>query len=207
MNTRLERFGQTNSELSRRWARQRVTAVQRYGDILASYGRGELTGRAAGEALGRLAAEEAACYPKEVVELGSDYVRALLGLVGITAGASAGHAHDRTPRRIEFEVRGPVGGQASRSFLLENKQDVTAEISFLVSAFAGPDAAAPFHAPIEFTPARLTLRPHEERTVEVQVLLDAALFHPGQRYRALIVVQGYNGLEIGLDVVAEAPVA
>jgi hypothetical protein len=207
MNTRFERFGKASNELTRRWARQRVIAVQRYGDILASYGRGELTGRAAGEALGRLAAEEAARYPKEAAELGSDYARALLGLVGITAGASLVHARDRTARRIEFELRGPVGGQASRSFLLENKQDVTAELSFLVSAFAGRESTALFHAPIAFTPARLTLRPHEERSVEVRLPLDAALFHPGERYRARIVVQGYNDLEIGLNVVAEAPVA
>jgi hypothetical protein len=207
MKLELGRFGAVSSEFSRRWAQRRVNAVQRYGDILANYGSGELSGRSAAEALVRLAAEEAVRYSEDAIELGSDYIRVLLGAAGAPGRVSAAAGRGTTPRRIDIELRGPVGGQASRAFVLENKQDVVAEISFLVSDFSGPVGSAPFRAAVEFTPARLTLRPHEEKIVEVKLPLDPALFAPGLRYDAQTLVQGYNGLELSLDVIAEAPPA
>jgi hypothetical protein len=199
----LKRLGEVSGDFTRRWAQRRVHAVQRYGDILSSYGRGDLNATAAGEALTRLAAEEAVRYSEDTFTLGSDYVRAVLGLVGVSTGASAAPFSGASSRRIDIEVRGPLRGQATRTFLLENKQDITAEISFLVSDFNRPGSSASFRAPIEFVPARLTLRPQEERAVEVRLPLDDTLFEQGKTYRARVLVQGYNDLEIGLDVVVE----
>jgi len=203
MRMEFKRFSEVSGDLTRRWAQRRVHAVQRYGDILASYGRGDLNATAAGEALTRLAAEEAVRYSEDTFSLGSDYVRAVLGLVGVSTGASAAPFNGAPSRRIDIEMRGPLRGQASRTFLLENKQDVTAEISFVVSDFTGPGGTTLFRAPVEFVPARLTLRPHEEKAVEVRLPLDDALFERGKTYRARVLVQGYNDLEIGLDVVVE----
>jgi len=204
MKARFERLGQVGSHLTRRWVQHRAHAVQRYGSILAGYGRGELSATAAGEALLRLAADEAKRYSEDAVEFGSDYFRAVLGIVGVEAPRVA------TPRaapgqQIDIQLTGRIGSQATRSFLLENKQELVAEISFLVSDFTGPAGTAPFHAPIEFEPARLTLRPREEKTVLLRLPLDATHFSAGQYYRARIVVQGYDSLEIGLHLAVEPP--
>ena len=202
MKNRLERLGEINSDLTRRWARRRAHAVERYGHILGGYGRGELSGAAAGQALVRLAAEESMHYSEEAIEFGSDYFRALFGIVGREAPRVA--TSRATPRQqIDIEATGPVGGQATRSFLLENKQQFAVELSFLVSDFTGPPGTAPFHAPIEFEPARLTLRPHEEKAVQLRLPLAAAHFSAGQNYRARIIVQGYDGLEIALHLAVE----
>jgi hypothetical protein len=199
MKERLERFGAVSSDLTRRWAQRRAGAVRRYGDILTGYGRGELSSTAAGEALARLAVEESVRYSEEVIEFGSDYVREVLKLAGVETPRGR-PSTEPAERRIDIQVKGTVGSTATRSFLLENKQEVTADISFLVSDFTGPDGKAAFHAPIDFVPPRLTLRPHEEKAIELRLPLDDALFDPGKTYRARIIVEGYDSLEIGLEV-------
>jgi hypothetical protein len=71
MKERLEHLGQVSSHLTRRWAQHSAHAVQRYGSILAGYGRGELSVTAAGEALLRLVADEAKRYSEDAVEFGA----------------------------------------------------------------------------------------------------------------------------------------
>jgi hypothetical protein len=204
MKERIEHLGQVSSHLTRRWAQHSAHAVQRYGSILAGYGRGELSVTAAGEALLRLVADEAKRYSEDAVEFSSDYFRAVLSIVGVQA---PGVAKPRAApgQQIDIQLTSRVGSQAARSFVLENKQERVAEISFLVSDFAGPAGTAPFHAPIEFEPARLTLQPHEEKTVQLRLPLDADHFSAGQNYRARIIVQGYDGLEIVLHLAVEPP--
>jgi hypothetical protein len=197
-------FKEVGAEFARRWAQRRGDAVQRYGRILANYGSGELNAGAALQEWARLVTEETARYAEEAVELGSAYLRVLgagFGTTPFMAGAGSGAV---SPARFDLDLTGPVGGEATRTFLLDNKQAVSAEISFLTSSFTGPVGRPPFHAAIDFVPAHLTLRPNEEQAVTLRLSLDPDLFAAGQRYDSRILVQGRDGLEIGLHILVTA---
>jgi hypothetical protein len=196
--------------LSRALTRQ-VRAAQQVYDLLARFGRGEITAQAMSEEYARFASQEAGHYASDLAELSIRYysdllainqayserfIRALEGKSGVQdAGGPQAPA-----RRVEMELRAPLGQEAVRAFVLENKRGGTAHISFEVSDFRGPAGVEPFQAGLQLQPDQFTLEPGQEQSVTIRVPLRAGLFEPGQRYEASVIVRGYDDLELALVV-------
>jgi hypothetical protein len=197
-------FSEVGAEFARRWVQRRGDAVQRYGRILENFGSGRLNAGAALQEWARLVTDETARYAEETVELGAAYLRVLGAGFGNAPSTSGAASSEPSPARFDLDLTGPLGGEVTRTFLLDNKQAVSAEISFLTSSFTGPVGTRPFHAAVDFVPARFTLRPNEEQSVTLRLALDPNLFAAGQRYDGRIIVQGHDSLEIGLHILVAA---
>lgn len=180
-------LGDVTSDLARRWANQRLAAVQTYGRILADYGAGRSSGSAAVGAVARLAAEEAVRYPSDVIGLATEYAAALANRAGATLELSPSRRD--LPIR-DLELSGPLSGKASGEFYLKNPHDRSAALSFLPAHFfgtsgeVGPEAA--------FEPAEFILAPGQEQLVKVSAALDPDLVQAGRSYAANVAVSGFD---------------
>lgn len=183
-------LSQTASLLARRWASQRLTAVQSYGRILSDYGNGRASSRDAAQAYAKLAMEEAARYPGDAFQIASDYATAVARAAGLSFG------NKLTPRTaapvIDIELSGPAGGVASREFILENPHDDAATIGFVPSTFF--DGNCDIKTKPVLRPAKLALAAGGEATVSVSVKLDPRKFKPGQSYMSNIAVDGFDDM-------------
>jgi hypothetical protein len=180
-------LGDVASDLARRWANQRLAAVQSYGRILADYGSGRSTGSAAVGAFARLAAEEAVRYPSDAIGLATEYAAALAG----RGGATLDVAPSRRDSPIQdLELSGPLGGQASGEFYLKNPHDRSAALSFLAAHFFGTRGET--GPPAVFEPAEFTLPPGQEQLVKVSAALDPDLVRAGASYAANVAVSGFD---------------
>ena len=103
--------------------------------------------------------------------------------------------------RAEIALTGPVGGEASAVFVVENAQSRLEEITFLVSEFVDMAGQGPFRPPLSIDPPRLALRPETEAEVIIRLPLLAELFIPGRLYRATVTVRGQD-LELVLHALA-----
>lgn len=207
-------------DLTARSATEQMRAAQRLRELLQRISRGELDQQALREEFMRFTSEETSRYLHDLVGLGLKFYDALLELSGTyndrffeqvlgaaTGGGSTASApRAAPPQRAQMELHAPVGQDATGSFVVENKRAETAEITFLVSEFAGGAAdTAPFRPPLQLQPPRFTLGPGEQRVVTLRLPLLADLFAPGQLYAATIVVRGYDELVLDLSVRVEAP--
>lgn len=200
-----------------RSAAEQARAAQRYGELLTRLGRGDLFQPAVRDAYWRFVQEESGRYLQSLANLSLDYYRALFDLARASSdrffadvmGSGPGHVTAEpvpdSPRRVELHMRAPAGGVATGSFILQNKRATDAEVSFLASEFIGPGGIAQSVAGLEFDPARFILRPGEDRLVVVRLPLSSDLFSPGERYTCTVVVQGYNELALGLEVLVSGP--
>ncbi len=194
-------LGNVTSDLARRWANQRLAAVQSYGRILADYGSGRSTSAAAVGAFARLAAEEAVRYPSDAIGLASEYAAALAGRAGATLDVAA--ARQEPPIR-DMELSGPLGGEASGEFYLKNPHDRPAALSFLAAQFFGTGGEAGPAA--VFEPAEFTLAPGQEQLVKVSAALDPDRVKAGRSYAANVAVSGFEAmvLRVRLQVLEPA---
>lgn len=196
MTQAAQSLSRTASSLARRWASQRLSAVQSYGRILADYGGGRASGRAAAQAYTKLAMEEAVRYPADAFQIATDYASA----VARAAGLSFGDSHDATHAAsiIDIDLAGAEGGIASRDFVLENPHDSAATLSFTATDFhdGGHDVGA---KPV-FTPAKFTLAAGGEQTVNVSVKLDPKKFRPGQSYQSHAAVEGFDDMIVRVQL-------
>jgi hypothetical protein len=217
-------FGRRIQDLFSRAVKEQVRMAQNYTEFVQRVGRGDLFTEPARNELLSFAGQETANYARELTSLSLQYYSELFKLNraysdrffeqvmgkpsdkegGTETAAEAAQPADRpTVRRIEVTMQAPLGQTAVRAFTLENKQQETAEISFLVSDFVGPEEAASFRPDLNIEPARFTLPPGEAQTVTLKLPLTADRFTPGQPYRATVVVRGYDGLELELIGLAE----
>lgn len=182
----------TASSLARRWATQRLTAVQGYGRILADYGAGRANGRAAAEAYMRLAVEEAVRYPADAFRIATDYAAALARSAGLPMAVE--QAVRPIAPVLDIEMSGPAGGVASREFVLENPHDAPASIGFTASNFL--DGEQEVKSKPVFAPAKFTVDACGEQAVTVSTKLDPRKFKPGRSYRSNVAVDGFDELVV-----------
>jgi len=216
-------LGQLAQNLITRSVSEQIQAAQRYYELALRFGRGELSPQTLYEEYMRFASREAGRYARDLAVLSLNYYsdwftlnrrynKHFLEVLGSRSNREAVVAPEDTassassPRRVEIELHAPPGQEAIRSFVLENRRGGVADISFIVSDFVGPAGTTPFRPPLQIQPAQFTLAPGEESVVTLRLMLLAELFVPGQSYTATVVVRGYDNLELGLTVWADAPV-
>jgi hypothetical protein len=184
-------LGDIAAGLARRWATQRLAAVQSYGRILADYGAGRSTTTGAAGALARLAAEEAVRYPSDAVTLAADYATAVAKRAGVSLKAEADSVRRAAPIR-DIALSGALGSVASSTVYLSNPHDRAAHLTFSASNFSNPDGETT--ASLTFAPPDLTLAPGEEKPVQVSATLDAAAFTAGRDYTANVAISGFDDM-------------
>lgn len=206
-------------DLTTRSVEEQTRAYQRYNDLVQRALRGEFNEPRLREDLLRFATEETSRYTREVAQLSVDYYVSLLELgrrsnerlyEQIVGGRRSsrdrepqrdgGPAAQGPPRQVSLELQGEVGAAATASFVIENKREEPAEISFQISDFVDLAGGAPFGAALQVQPTRLALGSRQEAEVILRLPLPADLFAPDHRYTARVVVRGYDELELILNV-------
>ena len=178
-----------SADLARRWASQRLSAVQAYGRILADYGSGRSTTSAAAAAYAKLAAEEAVRYPADALTLATDFATALVRRAGATVDSVTTGGRPAPPMQ-DLEISGPLGGLASGEFRLDNPHDRASAVSLVASHFTGPSGETAASPIIE--PAAFTLASGGDQLVKVLAKLDAGAFEAGGRYVANVAICGFD---------------
>ncbi len=202
-------------DLTARSVADQTRALQRYNELMQRVLRGELNDPQLREEYTRFAQEESARYASDLAQLSLNYYGALLELGRSysdrffdqmlhnrepRAAAGDGAAAAVTPRQVTLELRGTAGQEAAAAFVIENKRDAPAEITFLASEFVDTAGGQPFRAPLQIQPVQLSLEPHGEAEVRLRLPLLRELFSPGHQYQATVVVRGYDELELILSV-------
>jgi hypothetical protein len=202
-------------ELAERYWAGQQEAAEHYSDLLQRLAAGELDANQLRDDYARFASEESARYAGELAQLSLSYYSALLELGraysqrffdavleggAVAAPARNGQAARAEPRQVLLEMRGIAGQDAAAGFVIENKRDAPADITFRLSDFADAAGGRPFAAPLQVQPQWLSLGPEEEAEVRLRLPLLPELFTPGRQYRGKVVVQGYDELELILSV-------
>jgi hypothetical protein len=187
-------LGQAGSDLARRWASRRLGAVQSYGRILSDYSAGRLTSRAAAGAYAKLAAEEAARYPADLIGMATDYASVVAKIAGVPIEASSTGAAAAPGPILDIDLSGVPGQVASREFTFENPHDVEAKVSFVASPYTDGDRE--LKAVPKFDPAAFVIPAHGEQKVMVTSKIDKRFFKSGQSYSAHAAVDGFDEMII-----------
>ena len=181
-------LSEVGADLARRWASQRLKAVQAYGAILADYGAGRTTSAGAAGAYAKLVAEEGVRSSADAIGIATDFASALVRKAGgklETVGAGQ-------PPMQDLEISGPLGGEASAEVLLRNPHDRPATLSFVAGNFTGTTGGAPATVTVE--PAGLVLAAGDEQPITVRASLDPKVFAAGGRYVANVAITGFDDL-------------
>jgi hypothetical protein len=106
----------------------------------------------------------------------------------------------------ELVFTGPIGSTVSRAFVVSNRTDKPAQVSFEVSEFVKENGPEKLRVDAQLRPSSFELAGQAERTVDCSLPLTEA-FEPGSEYRAMLRVIGFPDMKIGLMARAEsAPV-
>ncbi len=186
-------LGEISAELARRWATQRLAAVQAYSRILSDFGQGRSTGQAAAAAYAKLAAEEAVRYPADAVGIAVDFASALARKAGVKLDL-AKVSSDRVSPIQDLEISGVLGGVATGEFLLSNPHDRPVDLGFITSNFSGPSGEVGAGVVVE--PPSLSLGAGEDQTIAVMARLDPEAFLPGGRYLANVAISGFDEMVV-----------
>jgi hypothetical protein len=202
-------------DLTTRSVADQARALQRYNELMQRMLRGDMNDPQLREESARFAREESTRYASDLTQLSLSYYSALLELgrnysdrffdqmlYGRAPNAPAGDSAEASskPRQVTLELQGAAGQEAAAAFVIENKRNTPAEISFLVSEFVDAAGGSPFRAPLELQPAQISLGPLEEAEVKIRLPLLGEMFLPGHQYLATVVVHGYDELELVLRV-------
>jgi hypothetical protein len=192
-------LGQVSAKLARRWATQRLSAVQAYGRILSDYGSGRSSGSAAAGAYAKLVAEETVRYSADAIGVAADLATALVRQAG---GARQPPSSPQRPIQ-DLEISGPLGDIASAEFVLRNPHDQPVSLSFAASNFTSEKGETKGTVTIE--PAQLVLAAGGEQAISVMAMLDPEIFSAGGRYSANVAITGFDDLvvRVRLDVLPE----
>jgi hypothetical protein len=193
------------AKLARRWATQRLAAVQNYGRILADFGDGRSSGRAAMGAFVKLAAEEAIRYPADAIGLATDYAAAAARQAGVQIAEASPSTRGVGPVHPirDLDLQGPLGGEARVEFILDNPHDRPSHITFITSPFWGPDGE--IKAPLVIEPASFVLGADEARRVSLGVTLNAEMFQAGAQYTTNVAISGFEDLVLRLRLTILQP--
>ncbi|HSY41928.1 MAG TPA: hypothetical protein VLA79_20465 [Polyangia bacterium] len=194
------------ARLARRWANQRLAAVQSYGRILADYGQGHATSGATLSAIAKLAVEEAARYSADAVAVATDYAAAVARKGGVDLGLEGGGDTSRGgPATVvkDLEISGPLGGEADGEFYLTNPYDKSVAVSFTASQFTSPDGDASVGPTVE--PAEIVLPAGGEQKIAVRAVLDNRQFTAGRTYTAHVAVAGFDHVTLRVRLTVLEP--
>jgi hypothetical protein len=103
----------------------------------------------------------------------------------------------------ELVFTGPIGSTVSRAFVVSNRTDQRAKVSFELSEFVPGNGADKVRLDAQLVPSVFELPGQGERTVDCALPLTKALA-PEIEYRAVLRVIGFPNMQIGLMVRAEA---
>ena len=103
----------------------------------------------------------------------------------------------------ELVFTGLIGSTASRAFVISNRTNQPAKVSFELSEFVKDRGSEKVRLDAQLTPGSLDLAGQSERTIDCSVPLTEAL-EPGCEYRAVLRVIGFPDMNIGLLVKAES---
>ena len=193
-------LGEAGSDLTRRWATRRLGAVQRYGRILSDYGAGRMTGRAAAGAYAKLAAEEAARYPSDLIGIATDYLSAVARIAGVPIKTNSTETEAGPGPILDIDLSGRPGEVASREFTLENPHDVEAKGSFIATPYT--DGERELKTIPKFAPTEFVIPAHGEQKVVVSSKVDKRFFRSGQLYSAHAAVDGFDEMVIRVHLTA-----
>jgi hypothetical protein len=206
-------------ELAARSVSDQVRAVQRYRDLLEQVATGQIDAGAVRAQYDRLISEQSTQLARDVGELSLRFYQSIIDLnrayldrlfdqLGMASrepvvdGGQSPPVAAEPPSAAELRLRGRVGDTVDASFVVENKRAEPADVVFLLSEFTSA-AGEPFRAALELDPPRFRLEGHEERPVALRLALDAALFTPGQEYRAEMLVRANDDLLLRLAIEVE----
>ena len=200
-------MGEWIRNLTVRATQEQMRALRRYQELTQRIIRGELDEQSVREEYMRFAREETTRYVRDLASLSLSYYSALADLnrtftdrFFTQVGSDPDEAQTAAPpQQVAMTLTGTVGEVAAGTFIIENQRATTIDISFLVSEFVD-SGDTPFRPPLRLKPPRFSLAPNEEQAVELELPLLAELFTPGEEYRAMIVVRGYDDLELHLTV-------
>jgi hypothetical protein len=105
----------------------------------------------------------------------------------------------------ELVFTGPIGSTASRAFVISNRTDKPARVSFELSEFVKENGGGKLRVDAQLTPSSFELAGQAERTVDCSLPFTQA-FEPGCEYRAVLRVVGFPDMTIGLMAKAERAV-
>lgn len=186
-------------------------SADRVNELLRRLSDRQLGLAAVGQELFTFARESARGYLDGLKAVGDDHRQALRDLNNsygdrlldrlLSGRGPGGQVPAAAGYRAEIALTGPVGGEASAVFVVENAQSRLEEITFLVSEFVDMAGQGPFRPPLSIDPPRLALRPETEAEVIIRLPLLAELFIPGRLYRATVTVRGQD-LELVLHALA-----
>jgi len=91
---------------------------------------------------------------------------------------------------VYLDLTGPAGSIAEASLVVENTRAEAAAVVCRVSEFTARAFGRRFRAPIEISPAQVTLEPGEQREIALRLPLDASMFAPGADYVATLQING-----------------
>jgi predicted flap endonuclease-1-like 5' DNA nuclease len=202
-------------EITRRALTEQVHSWQRYTDFIQRIARGELDEQSVREEYMRFSREEGLRYARQLTGLSLSYYNQLVELSRayneqffnqVFKTPASGEAGDeRIAQQVEMGLRGALGGEAGGSFVLENKNAESADISFLVDEFRDEKGEHPFRPPLQIQPPRFRLGPRQEIVVHLALPLLPELFAPGHTYTTTVLVRGYEDLELLLRVKVDPP--
>ena len=201
-------------ELIKRSATDQVQSMQRFNALVQRVARGELNQNEIKDEYLSFARSETTRYVNDLTKLGLSFYNALLEMNSnynerffshVTGNGTMAGEH-AAAQRVEVALRGSVGTDITKSFVVENKLAEMADISFLISEFVNVRSEHEhFRPPLQMEPPRFNLRPGEERVVTLRLPLLAQQFVPGQQYANTVVIRGQQELILALTVQADMP--
>lgn len=103
----------------------------------------------------------------------------------------------------ELVFTGPIGTTVPRAFVVSNRTDKPAKVSFEVSEFIKENGPEKLRGDAQLRPSSFELAGQAEQTVDCSLPLTEA-FEPGCEYRAMLRVIGFPDMKIGLLARAES---
>ena len=102
----------------------------------------------------------------------------------------------------ELVFTGPIGSTVSRAFVVSNRIDKPAKVSFELSEFIKENGPEKLRVDAQLRPNSFELAGLAEQTVDCSLPLTA--FQPGCEYRAVLRVIGFPDMKIGLVAKVES---
>ena len=150
-------------------------------------------------------------YYRDLSELNGEFARRIMDEARYPASPRPAHSVSQEPaeeaetRVIPLTISGPVGKTVEKNLVLENLQNRTADLAFLVSDVVNDKGGESFRPSFSIEPARFSLTPGQEQSVAVRLLLDEKLFSANETYRATVLVNGYPGLSLAIRIAPTPP--
>jgi predicted flap endonuclease-1-like 5' DNA nuclease len=207
-------------ELISRSTREQIQAMQRLSNLVQRMASGELDQGQVRQEYTRFVKDESTRYVEDLTRLGLSFQAALVELnrkysdrffdqvMGSPLNeVPAPNGQGPQRKEVALSLSGAVGDELEKSFVIENKRADEETVIFLVSEFTDAQSTQSFRPPLQLQPARLTLRPGEERLVTLRLPLLKELFQPGQIYFATVVARGHSDVVLSLRVDVARPAA